>query len=122
MPFGLPLRTRNTIVDVYGELLFGKRDCHDAGSRRLTDWMLSMSHGGGGVTMSALRPSMTARAWLPEPPCDICTSISSPVSASHFATNCSLNSRYSSRVGSYDTFNSCSRCAPWSPEPQADNS
>ena len=37
MPFGLPLRTRNTIVDVYGELLFGKRDCHDAGSRRLTD-------------------------------------------------------------------------------------
>ncbi len=25
MSFGLPLRTRNTIVDVYGELLFGKR-------------------------------------------------------------------------------------------------
>ena len=36
MPFGLPLRTRNTIVDVYGELLFGNRDCHDAGRRRLT--------------------------------------------------------------------------------------
>ncbi len=24
MPFGLPLRTRNTIVDVYGALLFGR--------------------------------------------------------------------------------------------------
>ena len=24
MPFGLPLRTRNTIVDVYGALLFGE--------------------------------------------------------------------------------------------------
>ena len=87
MSFGLPLRTRNTIVDVYGELLFGRRDCHDAGKRRLIDWMLSMSHASASVTTSALRPSMTARAWLPEPPCDICTATLWPVSASHFATN-----------------------------------
>ena len=30
MPFGLPLRTRNTIVDVYGELFCGKRFCQPA--------------------------------------------------------------------------------------------
>ena len=31
MPFGLPLRTRNTIVDVYGVLLCGSRFCQSAG-------------------------------------------------------------------------------------------
>jgi len=30
--FGLPLRTRNTIVEVYGELLSGRRVCQLAGS------------------------------------------------------------------------------------------
>ena len=60
---------------------------------------------------------MTARAWLPEPPCDICTSTRWPVSASHLATNCSLNSRYSSRVGSYDTFKIWTAPSSSPPEP-----
>ena len=33
MPFGLPLRTRNTIVEVYGQLLFGSRFCQAFGIR-----------------------------------------------------------------------------------------
>ena len=31
MPFGLPLRTRKTMVEVYDDELFGKRFCQSAG-------------------------------------------------------------------------------------------
>jgi hypothetical protein len=43
MPFGFPFRTRSTIVEVYGVLLFGRRDCQSLGSRRPFSAIASMS-------------------------------------------------------------------------------
>ena len=63
----------------------GSRDLPDRGQALAVDLDVSMSHASASVTTSALSPSMTARAWLPEPPCDICTETCWPVSASHFA-------------------------------------
>ena len=43
MPFGLPLRTRNTIVDVYGELFCGSRFCQPGVLMSPLCWIASMS-------------------------------------------------------------------------------
>ncbi len=43
MCFGFPLRTRKTIVDVYGELLFGKRLCQFRGNEPARSLIASMS-------------------------------------------------------------------------------
>jgi len=68
--FGLPLRTTKTMVDVYGELLLGRRDCQFAGSRLDSRAMASMSPASASVTISASSPSITERACLPDPPCE----------------------------------------------------
>src|SRR5262245_50024317 len=102
MFLGLPLRTRNTIVDVYGELLCGKRDCQFTGSSLPLVATASMSPASASVTTSAGRPSMTVRACLPEPPCDCLTVTSSPVLPFQYFANAALYSTYNSRVGSYD--------------------
>src|SRR6476619_1489159 len=56
--------------------------------------------------MSACSPSMTARACLPDPPCDWLTVTAWPVLAFQAAVNAAFTSWYNSRVGSYDTFSS----------------
>ncbi len=81
MPFGLPLRTRNTIVDVYGQLLCGKRFCQSAGIRLGQLGDLVDVVGEASVTTSAFRPSMTARACVPAPPCDCSIVTSCPCSS-----------------------------------------
>jgi hypothetical protein len=98
--FGLPLRTRNTIVDVYGALFQGRRFCHAAGSSLPCFAMASMSPASASVTTSAESPSMTERACLPEPPCDCLIETSAPVVAFQWSANSALYSAYSSRVGS----------------------
>src|SRR5262245_48291033 len=79
MPLGLPLRTRNTMVDVYGELLCGRRDCQFTGRSLRLVTRASMSAAKASVTTSAGRPSITVRACLPEPPCDCLMFTSCPV-------------------------------------------
>ena len=64
------MRTTNTMVDVYGELLCGRRPCQLAGSSLPCVASASMSPASASVTTSACRPSITVRACLPEPPCD----------------------------------------------------
>src|SRR5437763_1748596 len=54
---------------------------------------------------------MIERACLPEPPCDCLMETSCPVLAFQYFTKAALKSTYSSRVGSYETFSSCSGCA-----------
>jgi hypothetical protein len=99
MFLGLPLRTRNTIVDVYGAAFFGSRVAQsDLMSPALA--IASMSYASASVTTSASRPSITARACLPEPPCDCSIVTFCPVLASHDLANAALTSTYSSRVGS----------------------
>jgi len=99
MPRGLPARTRNTIVDVYGQLRSGRRRCQSAATAPARA-SASMSGASARVTTSASRPSITARACLPEPPCDCAIVTVSPVVAFQSATNAASNSWYSSRVGS----------------------
>jgi len=62
--------------------------------------MASVSGQSASVTTSASRPSITARAWVPEPPCDCLMASGVPVSFSYFGTKAALTSRHSSRVGS----------------------
>src|SRR4030095_9210672 len=102
MFFGLPLRTRHTIVEVYGELLCGRRDCQFTGSSLPFVAIASTSPASASVTTSAGRPSMTVRACLPDPPCDCLTVRSSPVLPFQYFANAALYSTYNSRVGSYD--------------------
>ncbi len=70
MPLGLPLRTRKTIVDVYGVALFGSLASHPGLMACDLSTMASISEATPSVTTSACRPSMTERACFPEPPCD----------------------------------------------------
>ena len=70
MPFGLPLWTKNTMVEVYGVELLGNFFCQSFGSKFEFSAMASISAASAKVTTSASRPSMTERACLPEPPCD----------------------------------------------------
>ncbi len=65
--FGLPLRTRNTIVDVYGALLFGSRLSQFNGSSFACCAMLSMSAARASVTTSPGKPSMTRARLAPRP-------------------------------------------------------
>jgi hypothetical protein len=78
-PFGLPLRTRKTIVEVYGELFSGRRFCQAAGKSFPCFAIASMSLASASVTTSADSPSMTERACLPEPPWDCLMLTVSPV-------------------------------------------
>src|SRR4030095_2064973 len=95
---GLPLRTRNTIVEVYGELLLGRRRCQSTGSS-LARWTISsMSWANASVPTSASSPSMTARAWRPEPPCDCLIATACPLGDCHWATNALLRCSDSVRV------------------------
>ncbi len=97
--FGLPRRTRNTIVLVDGTALPGSRVAQSlASSPRAAS--ASMSYASARVTTSAASPSITARVWAPEPPLDVRTVIASPVLARHVAAKMRSSSRYSSRVGS----------------------
>ncbi|MNH40658.1 hypothetical protein D3C79_1020140 [compost metagenome] len=70
MPFGLPLRTRNTMVEVYGVLASGRRFCQSSGKVLPSLAISSMSPARARVTTSARKPSITARPCLPEPPWD----------------------------------------------------
>ena len=81
MFFGFPLRTTNTIVDVYGSDRFGYR-FSQSGSRSpaLATAFVSV-HRASEIT-SPGSPSITARAWLPEPPCDWRMNTLVPVSRS----------------------------------------
>ena len=92
MFLGFPLRTRNTIVDVYGVLLFGSRFCQPLSVRPALA-MASMSNASASVTTSASSPSMTARAWLPEPPCEARMVTVCPVLLFQYFSNAALNSR-----------------------------
>ncbi|MCY1187930.1 hypothetical protein D9M73_289700 [compost metagenome] len=80
-PLGLPLRTMNTVAEVNGALLFGRRVTQSCG----TNWPLSakalMSVAMFMVITSAGRPSITERACLLEPPKDICRAMFSLCSA-----------------------------------------
>src|SRR5690242_7003279 len=67
---GLPLRTRNTMVEVYGALLLGKRVAQSADEISPALRMASTSYHRARVTTSASRPSMIERAWAPDPPWD----------------------------------------------------
>src|SRR4030095_13804729 len=106
MFFGLPLRTRHTIVEVYGELLCGRRDCQFTGRSLPFVAIASTSPASASVTTSAGSPSMTVRACLPEPPCDCLIVTVSPVLSFQYLEKAALYCSYSSRVGSYDAFNS----------------
>ena len=99
------MRTRNTIVEVYGELFCGKRFCHAAVVRPACA-TASMSYARARVTTSASSPSITARACPPEPACDCLMLIVCPVFPFQYLTNAALKSWYSSRVGSYETLSS----------------
>src|SRR3569833_1746307 len=99
MPFGLPLRTMNTMVDVYGALLFGNRLSQLSGNSFACCAMLSMYAASASVTTSPGRPSMTARAWRPDPPCDWLMRTVWPVLAFQYFTNAVLKDSYNSRVG-----------------------
>src|SRR5882724_4833982 len=90
MPLGLPLRTRNTIVEVYGELLSGKRLAQLMGSSFPWVATASMSAASARVTTSAESPSMTERACLPDPPCDWLILTSWPVLAFQYFANAAL--------------------------------
>ena len=88
------------MVEVYGALLFARRLCQFFGSSSDFPAMASMSYASARVTTSACKPSITARACLPEPPCDCLMTTSTPVLAFQYLLNAALKSWYSSRVGS----------------------
>jgi hypothetical protein len=69
MPFGLPLRTTKTIVDVYGSERFGRRLSQSFAMRPALAMAFVSDHSAS-VATSASSPSMMARACVPEPPCD----------------------------------------------------
>src|SRR5438445_8100715 len=66
--------------------------------------MASTSYHSARVTTSASSPSMTARAWAPEPPCDCLTVTVWPAESCQDLAKSALSCWYSSRVGSYETF------------------
>jgi hypothetical protein len=98
-PFGLPCRTRKTIVLVYGTEPSGSRVCQSfASSPRCAS--ASMSEATASVTTSAGSPSSTARACAPDPPFDVLMPTWRPVWRCQACAKALLNSRYNSRVGS----------------------
>ena len=78
MFLGLPLRTRNSMVELVGAASLAKRlrqslATTPLSARKSTSVVVFM------VTTSASRPSATARAWALEPACDWSTLMSLPV-------------------------------------------
>ncbi len=98
--FGLPWRTRNTIVVEYGELPFGRRVRQFFGSNWPRSASRSMSFGWFIVTTSACNPCSTDSACALDAPCDCRTDTVSPVFCLYAATKLALMSLYSSRVTS----------------------
>src|SRR5688572_3495457 len=116
-PFGFPLRTRNTTVDVYGELLSGRRFCQSAAICAPLSWITSMSYASARVTTSAPRPSITERACALDPPCDCLIVTSCPLCCFQCVTNAALKSLYSSRVGSYETLSNSTEPSEFPSQP-----
>ncbi|MNH13620.1 hypothetical protein D3C79_731980 [compost metagenome] len=75
------MRTMNTVAEVKGALLSGRRAAHSFGTRPPCSARALMSVAMFMVMTSAGRPSMTARACLLEPPWDILICSGSPPSA-----------------------------------------
>ncbi|MND62037.1 hypothetical protein D3C80_533100 [compost metagenome] len=71
----------NTVAEVNGALLFGRRLAQSCGTRPPLSARALMSVAWFMVMTSAGRPSITARACLLEPPWDICRVMLSPFSA-----------------------------------------
>jgi hypothetical protein len=93
MPLGLPARTTKTIVDEKGALSWGKRFAQSADKSCPLIARASTSWESASVTTSASSPSSTARACLPEPPCDCWMTSEVPsCSALHFLTKAALTS------------------------------
>ncbi len=90
MPFGLPLRTRITVVDEVGALLSGSRLAQSAAISLPRLAIASMSLDWFIVTTSASRPSITERACLLEPPCDWFSVMSSPAVAFQWRAKAAL--------------------------------
>ncbi|MNQ24251.1 hypothetical protein D3C85_374400 [compost metagenome] len=88
------------MVEVYGVLACGRRDCQSSGISLPSLLSSSMSPARARVTTSARRPSITARACLPEPPWDCWMVTASWPRACQCLLKEVLNSLYSSRVGS----------------------
>jgi hypothetical protein len=84
------LRTTKTIVDVYGSEWFGRRVSQSL-SMRPAFAMAFVSDHIASVATSASRPSMMARAWVPEPPCDW-RMVTAPASL-YFAVNAVFSAR-----------------------------
>ncbi|MNN96020.1 hypothetical protein D3C81_2149320 [compost metagenome] len=76
------MRTMNTVAEVNGALLFGRRVTQLSGTSLPLSARALMSVAMFMVMTSAGRPSITERACLLEPPKDICTVIFSLCSAS----------------------------------------
>jgi hypothetical protein len=72
--------------------LLGSLLCQFSGSSWAWSTMASMSEASARVTTSASRPSITARACLPEPPCEAFTVTLSPVFAFQSAMKAWSNS------------------------------
>ncbi len=77
----MPLRTMNTVAEVNGALLFGRRLTQSSGTSLPLSARALMSVAMFMVITSAGSPSMTERACLLDPPKDICTVTSSFFSA-----------------------------------------
>ncbi len=86
------MRTRNTTVEVYGVLPFGSRCRQFPGKVPACEAIASISWASASVTTSASSPSITARAWAPEPPCDIAIVTVCPVSSRQCSANVELTS------------------------------
>ncbi|MNL25194.1 hypothetical protein D3C87_1466670 [compost metagenome] len=75
------MRTMNTVAEVNGALLFGRRVTQFSGTSLPLSARALMSVAMFMVMTSAGRPSITERACLLEPPKDICTVMFSLCSA-----------------------------------------
>ena len=89
MPLGLPLRTRNSIVEYVGDALFGKRFAQSVATTE-RDARKSMSFAEFIVTTSASRPSATERACLLDPSCDWLIVTSCPLFCFQYFTKAGL--------------------------------
>ncbi len=86
------MRTRNTIVVVYGALLFGKRARQFSGTRWPRSASKSMSFGWFIVTTSACKPCSTDNACALDAPCDCLIATVSPLFCLYAETNAVLMS------------------------------
>ena len=78
-------------MEVYGELFCGSRFCQSALISPLCA-TASISYASARVTTSASSPSITARAWPPEPPCDWRIDTVFPVFACQYLMKAALKS------------------------------